>query len=58
MQSSGNAVVRACQAAKEQGNVKMIQEGGSTVAREGGHQSMLLKTFVLLAFEGCGFATE
>lgn len=36
----------------------MIQEGGSTVAREGGHQSMLLKTFVLLAFEGCGFATE
>lgn len=41
MEGSGNAVVRAWKAAQDQGKMKMTQEGGNAVAREGGHQSVL-----------------
>lgn len=53
MQGSGNAAVRAWNAAQDQGKMKMTQEGGSAVAlpsREGGHQCAL-KTLVLLALK-------
>lgn len=40
MEGSGNAVVRAWKAAQDQGKM-MTQKGGNTVAREGGHETVL-----------------